>query len=352
MEGLLQQYIELYGVIRWSPFTYQANCSLIRRYIIPTIGMMRLEELTPRVVAQLYRRFAQLPQQGSRCHASTGKPITVQTLRNLHKLLHSAFEQAVLWEYLHRNPFHGASLPKSQPTPLVFLTPEQVRQLLNPCSNNLMLHTVIALAFAGTLRKGALLALTWQDVNFVEGNILVNKTLCRVNNHALAKLQGRDILYQFPSVLNTACTTLVLKRPKTKASNRVIYLPTSVMSELEDFKISSPATDLGLIFCYPDGRPIQEHTLTDHFHEALRAAGLPQVTFHSLRHSSITYKLVLSQGDLKAVQGDSGHAQVEMITELYGHILEHNRITNAKRMDEAFFQTRDNKGESNVRPIS
>ena len=346
------QYVELYGVSHWSLSTYQANCSFIRRYLIPTIGMMRLNELTPRVVAQLYRRFAQLPQQGGRCHEPTGKPITTQTLRSLHKLLHSAFEQAVLWEYLQRNPFHGASLPKSQPTPLVFLTPEQVRQLLNHCSNNLMLHTVIALAFAGTLRKGELLALTWQDVNFVEGSIRVNKTLCRVSNHALAKLQGRDILYQFPSVLNTACTTLVLKRPKTKASNRVIYLPASVMSELKDFKISSPATDLGLIFCYPDGRPIQEHTLTDRFHEALKAAGLPQVTFHSLRHSSITYKLVLSQGDLKAVQGDSGHAQVEMITELYGHILENNRMTNAKRMDEAFFQKEYSKKESNARPIS
>lgn len=337
VEQFFVQYVELYGVSHWSLSTYQANCNLIRRYLIPAIGMMRLEELTPRVVAQLYRRFAQLPQQGGRCHASTGKPITVQTLRSLHKLLHSAFEQAVLWEYLQRNPFHGASLTTPHPSPLAFLIPEQVRQLLDNCTNHI-LHMAVALAFAGTLRKGELLALTWQDIDFAEGNIRISKTLCRVSNHALTKLQRRDILYQFPSVLSTACTTLVLKRPKTKASNRIIYLPASVMSELEDFKISSPATELGLIFCYPNGHPIQEHTLTDRFHEALKATGLPQVTFHSLRHSSITYKLVLSQGDLKSVQGDSGHAQVEMITELYGHILENNRITNAKRMDEAFFQ--------------
>ncbi|WP_283675180.1 tyrosine-type recombinase/integrase [Butyricicoccus sp. Marseille-Q5471] len=338
VEQFFVQYVEPYGVSHWSLSTYQANCSLIRRFLIPTIGMMRLEELSPRVVAQLYRRFAQLPQQGGRCHAPTGKPITAQTLRSLHKLLHSAFEQAVLWEYLQRNPFHGAPLPKSHPASLVFLIPEQVRLLLNHCISDPILRMAVTLAFAGTLRKGELLALTWQDVNFVEGSIRVNKTLCRVSNHALTKLQGRDILYQFPSVLSTACTTLVLKRPKTKASNRVIYLPASVMSELEAFKISSPATELGLIFCYPDGRPIQEHTLTDRFHEVLKAAGLPQVTFHSLRHSSITYKLVLSQGDLKSIQGDSGHAQVEMITELYGHILENNRIANAKRMDEVFFQ--------------
>lgn len=298
---------------------------------------MRLEELSPRVVAQLYQRFTQLPQQGDRCHASTGKPITSQTLRSLHKLLHSAFEQAVLWEYVLRNPFHGTSLPKLHPTTLTFLVPEQVRQLLDHC-NAPMLHTAVMLAFAGTLRKGELLALTWQDVDFVNSSIRVNKTLCRVSNHALPQLQGRDILCQFPSLLDTTCTTLVLKRPKTRASNRIIYLPHSVMTALANFKALSPVTEYGLIFCYPDGRPIQEHTLTDRFHEALEAEGLPRVTFHSLRHSSITYKLVLSQGNLKAVQGDSGHAQVEMITELYGHILDSNRMANAKRMDEEFFK--------------
>lgn len=337
VENLLTQYVELYGVSRWSPSTYQANCSLIRRYLIPTIGMMCLDELSPRVVAQLYQRFAHLPQQGGRCHASTGKPITSQTLRSLHKLLHSAFEQAVLWEYISRNPFHGASLPKPYPSTLDFLTPEQMRQLLNSCINPVTLMAV-TLAFAGTLRKGELLALTWKDVDFSNGSIRVNKTLCRVSNHALTQLQGRDILYQFPSLLNSICTTLVLKRPKTKASSRIIYLPDSVMTALEDFKTLSPVTKHGLIFCYPDGRPIQEHTLTDRFNEALKTADLPQVTFHSLRHSSITYKLVLCQGNLKAVQGDSGHAQVEMITELYGHILDSSRMTNAKRMDEVFFK--------------
>ncbi len=124
--GLLHQYIELYGVPRWSLSTYQANCSLIHRYLIPTIGMMRLDELTPCVVAHLYYRFAHLPQKGGHYHTPTGKPITTQTLHSLHKLLHSAFEQAVLWEYLQRNHFHGAPLPKSHPISLVFLTPEQV----------------------------------------------------------------------------------------------------------------------------------------------------------------------------------------------------------------------------------
>jgi len=56
------------------------------------------------------------------------------------------------------------------------------------------------------------------------------------------------------------------------------------------------------------------------------------VVFHSLRHTSVTYKLKLSGGDIKAVQGDSGHAQADMVTEVYGHILDEDRKKNARLM--------------------
>lgn len=56
------------------------------------------------------------------------------------------------------------------------------------------------------------------------------------------------------------------------------------------------------------------------------------MVFHSLRHTSVTYKLKLSGGDIKAVQGDSGHAQADMVTEVYGHILDEDRKKNAQLM--------------------
>lgn len=64
--------------------------------------------------------------------------------------------------------------------------------------------------------------------------------------------------------------------------------------------------------------------------------GLPDVVFHSLRHTSVTYKLKLSGGDIKAVQGDSGHAQADMVTEVYGHIIDEDRRKNAQRMEVRF----------------
>ena len=61
------------------------------------------------------------------------------------------------------------------------------------------------------------------------------------------------------------------------------------------------------------------------------------MVFHSLRHTSVTYKLKLSGGDIKAVQGDSGHAQADMVTEVYGHIIDEDRRKNAEMMENAFY---------------
>ena len=65
---------------------------------------------------------------------------------------------------------------------------------------------------------------------------------------------------------------------------------------------------------------------------------LPPVVFHSLRHFSITYKLKLNQGDIKSVQGDSGHAQASMVTDQYSHILDENRQENAKLLEKGILQ--------------
>lgn len=61
------------------------------------------------------------------------------------------------------------------------------------------------------------------------------------------------------------------------------------------------------------------------------------MVFHSLRHTSVTYKLKLSGGDIKAVQGDSGHAQADMVTEVYGHIIDEDRRKNTELMENAFY---------------
>ena len=76
------------------------------------------------------------------------------------------------------------------------------------------------------------------------------------------------------------------------------------------------------------------------------------VVFHSLRHSSVTYKLKLSGGNIKAVQGDTGHAEADMITERYAHIIDDDRRINAEKFEEQFYRGNgENSGGASVSEI-
>ena len=99
--------------------------------------------------------------------------------------------------------------------------------------------------------------------------------------------------------------------------------------------------DFGLVIAGPLGMPIESTRINDALRKLIKKNDLPKVVFHSLRHSSITYKLKLNGGDIKAVQGDSGHAQSKMVTDLYSHILDDDRMQNAQQFEEAFYAGRE-----------
>ena len=324
----LEEYVELYGHIHWACSTYTSNEGLIRNYIVPFMGSMRLSEFSPKVIAALYGKLQSDPK------------ITPSVLTNIHKLLHSAFEQAVLWEYVPRNPFQKANVPKVFPTEIPMLTTDEIKILIQNCDNP-MLSIAIHLAFAGSLRKGEILALTWDEVDFQKGTVSVSKALKRVRRDAVDVLNGKDILYQFPAVFDEGRTVTVLKRPKTKSSIRTVYLPDHVLDALQEWKGTLKPVKRNqpdLILRYSNGRPLSEETLPRLLEKQLLQLRLPVVSFHSLRHSSISYKLVLTGGNIKAVQGDSGHAQAEMITERYGHIIDTCRRQCAQDFEIEFYK--------------
>lgn len=194
---LMSVYLRLHGVPRWSPSTYRSNCGLIQHYILPCMGDMRLSELSPRTVAALYSQMLEEPRISSPYHKQGGQKLSPTTLRSIHKVLHSAFEQAVLWEYVDRNPFHRAPLPTCRTKQKAFLTPEQIKQLVLHCPPTLAL--AIHLTFAASLRKGELLALTWQDLDFSRNTLRIDKTLARIGRDAVNQVNQREILPPLPA---------------------------------------------------------------------------------------------------------------------------------------------------------
>ena len=103
------------------------------------------------------------------------------------------------------------------------------------------------------------------------------------------------------------------------------------------FPVREEYTDYNLVITSPLGAPAEGSRIREAMNRLIKENDLPPVVFHSLRHSSITYKLKLNRGDIKAVQGDSGHAQATMVTDQYSHILDEDRRYNAQLLEEAFY---------------
>ena len=117
-------------------------------------------------------------------------------------------------------------------------------------------------------------------------------------------------------------TRIILKKPKTDSSIRKVWLPKTLAYILREWKKSQDELkgflgdeyqDFDLVVALPNGRPCEDRIILKEFAKLREDAGLPKVVFHSLRHSSTTYKLKLNHGDLKATQGDTGHAEIDMI---------------------------------------
>ena len=91
-----------------------------------------------------------------------------------------------------------------------------------------------------------------------------------------------------------------------------------------------------LVFASTQGTPTEVSNVNRAFNKLIKENGLPKVVSHSLCHTSTTYKLKLSS-DIKAVQGDTGHAQATTVTERYAHILDDDRRVNAVRFQKEFY---------------
>ncbi|NCB66629.1 MAG: site-specific integrase [Bacilli bacterium] len=349
---LLDEYVSTYGINTWAASTYESKRGLIDNYVIPVIGDIKLDDVNPRMMNSYYQKLLSVKAKSSKFVHPHNEYVSVRTVKEIHKVLRNAFNQAVKWELMSRNPVLNCTLPKCEEKPRDIWTPEQLVHALENCEDDI-LSLALNLAFSCSLRMGEMLGLTWDCVEISDDSIrkknayiYVNKELQRVTKNALDVLDGRDVMFTFPAVMAKNNTTLVLKTPKTKTSVRKVFLPTTVANmlverkkQLAEYKeyFGDEFYDYNLVFCNTIGRPIEGQAINRLLNELIKTNGLPKVVFHSIRHTSTTYKLKLSGGDIKAVQGDTGHAQATMVTERYAHILDDDRRFNAERFEDAFY---------------
>ena len=358
----LLDFVSLYGEKRWGVSMYDSQNSLIANYINPIIGDMKVQDVTPRMVDKYIQTLQKTPSVSTKTHKAQTVYVSDKTIEKIIKLLRCAFKQAVRWEIIGRNPFDNVILPKTENKKRDIWDAEMIRTALDQCTDS-KLYVAMNLSFACSLRMGEILGLTWDNVHISDEDIAadnayvyIDKELTRASKRAIETLGEKDIYYIFTPLMPNTSTRLILKKPKTDSSIRKVWLPKTLayilrewkkaQDELRDF-LGDEYQDFNLVVSLPNGCPCEDRIILKEFSKLREEAGLPRVVFHSLRHSSTTYKLKLNHGDLKATQGDTGHAEIDMITSIYAHILDEDRKVNAQKFETAFYSNPDLRG---VRP--
>lgn len=359
--SFLQDYVALYGEKKWSPRTYEANTGLIRNYIAPLIGDMSIQNLDALAADKFISQL-----QKTECVSVGGRQpktqyLTPCNIERINRLMKNAFNNAIRWNIVEKNPFVSTILPPIKKVKREIWNSDIIRQALDECKDA-KLYVALNLAFACSLRVGEVLGLTWDNIHISDSEIAnddahlcVEKELARIKLSTIDTLGSEKILKVFPQVMyrKSASTRVVLMLPKTETSIRKVWMPKTVAYILREWQrnqilqkefLGDEYQDHNLVIALENGRPCETKVIENAFNRLKNSANLPNVVFHSLRHSSTTYKLKLNHGDLKATQGDTGHARIEMITDIYAHILDEDRKVNAQKFEAAFYSNPDLRG--------
>lgn len=358
----LYDFVSTYGEKKWDVSMHDSQMALIANYINPIVGDMEVQAITPRVVDKYIQSLQKTPCVSKKNRKARAEFVSNQTIEKIIKLLRCAFKQAVRWELIGRNPFENTVLPKTEYKKRDIWDANTIRLALDQCTDS-KLYIAMNLAFACSLRMGEILGLAWKNVHVDDEDIAADNAyvyieaeLTRASKQAIEMLGQKDIYHIFTPLMPNTSTRLILKNPKTDSSVRKVWLPKTVayilrewknsQQELKDF-LGDEYQDFDLVVALPNGRPCENRIIEKEFSILKEKAKLPNVVFHSLRHSSTTYKLKLNHGDLKATQGDTGHAEIDMITKVYAHILDEDRKINAQKFESAFYSNPDLR---NVKP--
>jgi len=290
--------------------------------------------------------------------------VTAATVRDIHKVLRTAFNQAKRWKLIRQNPFLDADVPEHKSKDRPAFAPSEYEKILEYTDDpndyeRYTIHVALCIQYYCTTRGGEVGGLQWPDYNPNKKTLHIYKALDRVDKASL-DLPKVKICYMFPILNPFNKSVVVLKSPKTEETKRHSKLNDLMMEKLNCLKVmqqdmmdnifGDSYQDHQLIICQPSGRPIMVEQLNRKFKAIIlemRGKGyefssvpenlLDDVVFHSIRASSCTIKMQLSNGNVKAVMAAGGWAEPDMVIRC-SRTYEQDQEEIAKKMEEGFLK--------------
>jgi integrase len=301
----MESWLDGHAASHVSPRTLQGYRQKANSYIIPCLGRVQVQSLTPRHVRDLHKWMLE-------------KGLSKQSVVHAHRLLSEALEDATDWGIIARNPAEKVSPPRPDRKDLQVWGMAEIKQFLEAAKDSPFADAFLLFLYTG-MRRSELTGLKWEGIDFDTKTLRITGTLQRVSGHSL--LAGP---------------------PKTASSRRSIALGETAITLLHAIRgkqlaLKGDLGDLydnrqGYVFTDLQGNPIDSNRLSREFHRIVKENGLPPVTLHSLRHCHAS--LLLAEGvNIKAISERLGHSDIRLTLQVYSHLLPGLQANAAEALD-------------------
>lgn len=316
LESWLTSVVD-HGCKRSTAATYR---QLVAAYIVPHIGNVLLQKLTPQEVQAMYS--AKLKDNLSR-----------RTVHHIHMVLHRALAIATKQRVVSYNVLDHVEPPKPKNVEMKTLTFEQVARFLQVAQGDRH-YPLYVLALQLGMRIGEICGLRWKDVDLDNGTLSIRQTYTQV--------RGR----------------MEFSTPKSDSSIRVIDMPDELSDVLAKWKVSQAKERLAfgkpwkhpeLVFTTHDGSAVHPNNLRRRsFNGLLTKAGCPHMRIHDLRHTALT---LMGEMDIhpSIVQQTAGHSDISVTLGTYGHVFREKQKEAARTMDRFWKDMKTDVSKSRIR---
>ena len=279
---------------------YRVN---LRVHIQPFFGRTRLDEIG-------------LPHVREFVKAMLAKQLKPATVLKAVAIVKEMFKHAVQWGYLDANPALYIERPRVEIEEMEILTPPEIRRLFEAAEEPV--RTLLLCAVLTGMRRGELLGLKWEDIDF-EGN----------------RIHVRRALWRRKFVT-----------PKSRRSRRAIDMGPTLKAALGRL----PSRFKGeIVFTSPEGGVMDPDNFSSRdWARVLRRSKLKRIRFHDLRHTYAS--LLIAQGaHPKYIQVQLGHASIQTTLDRYGHLMPEMHEAEARKLDRLVFGA---TGQDGVTPAA
>jgi len=300
----IAKWMELYITPYIEETTRVGYKSKLTCYIHPMLGDIKIKSLRAEHVQRMVNDMI-------------SKGLSPKNIRDTYNVVNASMKKAVVLKEILYNPCEGVELPKMKRYRAKVYDTKTIHEILDTAKDSDIYLAVLILITVG-LRRGELLALRWENIDFDKQLIKVRENMVR----------GED--------------GYILKAPKTESGIRDIHIGKDLVAilkeayteyRLDKMRYGPGFQDLGFVIRQEDGSPLHPDSMTRKWIRFIQSNDLPRIRLHDLRHSNAT-ALIRAGVNPKVVSERLGHADVSITLNTYTHVLPDMDAAAADKLDE------------------